>query len=208
MFKVLILTDSRGHSLGRQLLHIDLDLCNIDLHIMPYSGAKIAGVAEQGVKDCAHYSYDRVYLMAGVNNLTLRHCGHVKPKYMDWCALVRDTVEELYKARITLAPLAGEIIICEIVGLSFWNYNYGDVCFAFHVEQDVLNAAIMRINEYVKFMNLERGSKTPMIADIVHKVRGPDKIEHRYSATLHDGLHFSNYTAEKVLDRLILNILC
>ena len=65
-YKVLVLTDSRGYALGSQLQDMDLISCGIDIHIMPYSGAKIEDIACKGVKDCHTYVYDRVYFMGSL----------------------------------------------------------------------------------------------------------------------------------------------
>ena len=207
MPRILILTDSRGYALGRQLSDMDLYSVNIDLHIMPYSGARIKEVATKGLADCGQYSYDRVYFMAGVNNLSTKRRGIVFPKCMDRYKIFRDIMVDLHEARTELDKLAPEVVMCEIIGLSYWMYNNYDDDLSFPEGQNEIEAAIMRINEYIHDMNDERGVKGPCIADITHKTRGESRLEHRYMATLHDGLHFNECTAIKILDRLIASML-
>ena len=207
MLKVLILTDSRGHSLGKQLFDIDLDCMNIDLHIMPYSGARIDKVVEKGLKDCRRYVYDRVYLMAGVNELSFKKGCVIFPRYSKVDIIVREVMIKYHEARVKLDTIAPEVVICELVGLSYWMYNSYCDNHAYPKEQAIINAAVIRINEYVHEMNDERGLLGPCIANITHKIRGETEMEHRYRATLHDGLHFNRAMATKVLDRFIINML-
>ena len=206
-FLVLILTDSRGHSLGSQLQSIDLSYWDINLHIMPYSGGKLADIANKGLRDCGHFVYDRIYLMGGVNNLSVLRGDFVVPKYNSWDVLIRDIMIEFHSARRLLDAMAREVIVCDLIGLSFRNYNYGLDTHAFPLHQQLLNGAVMRIHEYIQEMNEDRGLHSPQLADVVHKKRGNDRIEHKYTSTCHDGLHFYSYTATKIMDKLILSML-
>ena len=130
----------------------------------------------------------------------------ILPKYNNWVNIVGETVEELYLARKQIDCLAKEVIVGDLIGMSFQNYNYGLEKYAYPYHQCLLNNAVMRINEYIQEMNEDRGLKGPQIRDIVHKKRGTCKIEHRYLSTCHDGLHFNTTTAMKVMDKLLLNM--
>ena len=140
-------------------------------------------------------------------NYLLSGGGVIFPRYTDVDTIVRELMIKHHKARVTLQPLAPEIVICELVGLSYWMYNKYSDNYAFPKEQAVINTAVMRVNEYVHEMNDERGLVGPCVADITHKRRGEIGLEHRYLTTLHDGLHYSRPMATKVLDRLIINML-
>ena len=98
-FRVLILADSRGYSLGTQLHNMNLYSCNIDLHIMPYSGGKVSDIVRKGLRDCNQFTYDRVYLMGGVNNLSSLRGGIAVPNYHKWDILVS---EIMYKCNVTI----------------------------------------------------------------------------------------------------------
>ena len=167
----------------------------------------ISGIAKNGVRDCSQYHYDKVYLMAGINNLTKRSQGYAVPKYTNGDILVHETVDELYKARTKVEALAREVIVCEMVGLCFKSYNDGMESHAYPEEQAILNSAIVRVNGHVRKMNDDRGLYSPQIADIVHKKRGTNRYQHRYGIALHDGLHFNDNTAKEILDRLIVHML-
>ena len=204
---MLILTDSRGHAVGTQLQTMNLGNCGVDIHIMPYSGGKIWDIAWKGFRDCHTYPYDRVYFMGGVNNLSLQRNGMSVPKYNNWGTLIRDIMQELYRARATIDGLAGEVIMCDLIGMNFQNYNYGLHSHAYLRQQHILDRAIVRINEYIQEMNEERGLKGPQLGDIVHQKRGLGRMEHKYFTTCHDGLHFNENTAVKIMDKIMANIL-
>ena len=114
---------------------------------------------------------------------------------------------EFHKARVLLDYLAPEVIICELIGLSYWMYNDYSDQLSFIGGQNIINAGVMKVNEYVHEMNDERGLVGPCLADITHKPRGVRGLEHRSTATLHDGIHFNTDMAIKILDRFIINML-
>ena len=205
--RILILTDSRGYALRAQLRYMDLIGCGVVIHIMPYSGARIEDIVRKGLRDCHMYRYDRVYFMGGVNNLSKKVNGMAIPEYNSWDILVRDIMIKLYQARVALKRLANEVVICDLIGMNFCNYNYGLESYAFPYQQSTLDRAVLRINEYVTEMNTDMGLKGPQLGDIVHKKRGESRMENRYWSTCHDGLHFNRNTAVKVMDRLMLAIL-
>ena len=155
--RILILTDSRVYALGAQLQDMDLTSCGLDIHIMPYSGASIEDIARKGLRDCHMNRYDRVYLMGGVNNLSKKINGMAIPKYNRWDALVGDIMMKLYQARVVLEGLATEVVICDLIGMNFYNYIYGIEAYAFPKQQIVLDRAVLRINEYIQEMNNDRG---------------------------------------------------
>ena len=145
--------------------------------------------------------------MGGVNNLSIRGNGISFPRYNSWDHLVSDIMCELYRARTTLDRLAEEVVICDIIGMNFRNYNYGLYAYAYPWQQNVLDRGIVRINEYIQEMNEDRGLNSPQLGDIVHKKRGVNRMEHRYLSTCHDGIHFNEHTAIKVMDKIMSNIL-
>ena len=204
---VLILADSRGYSLLNQLHSIDLTCYNINLHVRPYSGGEIADIVRKGLKDYGNYVYDRIYFMGGVNNLSTLKGFFVEPTYDNYDTLIRDLMIGFYTARSQLDKMAREVVMCDLIGLSFRNYNYGLDTHAYLWQQQVLNNAVMKVNAYIQEMNEERGLHSPQLADTVHKKRGYNRVEHKYTSTCHDGLHFNTITAHKILDKLILNML-
>ena len=204
---LLILTDSRGHSMGTQLQSIDLASYDIILYIMPYSGGRLADITRKGLRDYGHLVFDRIYLMGGVNNLSTLIGHFVIPKYHNKDILVRDLMIEFYNARKRLDQISAEVVVCDLIGLSFRNYNYGLDSHEFPQHQQILNSAVLRINEYIQEINEARGLHSPQLADVVHKKRGTDRIEHRYTSTCPDGLHFYAHIATKIFDKLIFNML-
>ena len=161
---------------------------------------------QMGLRDCQMYMYDRVYFIGGVNNLSTRVNGMSTPKYDNKDQLVRDIMQELYRARVKIDPLANEVVICDMIGMNFQNYNYGWISHAYIAQQRILDSAIIRINEYIQEMNTDRGLNSPQIGDVVRKKRGSNRMEHKYLSTCHDGLYFNEVTAVKIMDKLMINM--
>ena len=209
-YKVLLLADSRGFAVDRfisRLLRNREDVILIEAH--SYSGAKIEEVVTRGRREAQYRSYDQVYLLAGVNDLTI-HKGRrrIKPKFYSWSLLVRQLMIDFHVARTRLQSLSAHIIVCDLVGLHIGSYNYSRDGESYGLQQSILDAAIIRINEYVHEMNYNAWVFSPRFADIVHKSRFPDRpIHHRYDRTTKDGLHYTAHTTEKFAILLLINIL-
>ena len=203
---ILILTDSRGFALQQAAHEFNMPAFGVRVDIWPYSGKTIEETVTCCLRDIGSNTYNIIYLCTGVNNLTIKHGSHnISPKYHAWSALVREIIIEMYSARRRLLPYAGRVIVCEMIGLHVFAYNFyqGD---EYIQEQNLLNRGILRANEYIMEMNDNHGVVSPALCERVHKIRGPNWIAHRYISTLRDGLHFNRTTAKKILDRILINV--
>ena len=179
----------------------------LEIEVRAFSGGSIEEVTTWGTHEAAHKRYDQVYLLAGVNNLTI-HLGYrkVKPRFTHWTSMVRRMMMEYYMARTRLYRLTDKVVICDLVALHLATYNRNGE--GFHYYQHIIDCATIRVNEYVEEMNREASVYSPRLADHIHKSRHPDHpIHHRYSTTLRDGLHFTLATTTKYSIMLLRNIL-
>ena len=87
--------------------------------------------------------------MGGVNNLSTLNGIFAEPKYNNFDTLVRDLMIEFHTARNQVDILAKEVAVCDLIGLSFRNYNYGPESHAYPMHQQVLNNAVLKVNAYV-----------------------------------------------------------
>ena len=208
IYKVLLLADSRGYSV-KGFMNTFLEGKSIPLlvEVLAFSGATIEEVVSRGLADARFKHYDQVYLLAGVNNLTKFHRRRqVSPQYYDWTTLVNQLMVKFYSARTDLKPLSANIIVCDLIALHMETYNEGKA--AFYKQQEIIDNATIRVNEYIQEMNGNEWVYSPRFADHVHKARSVDKpIQHRYSATMKDGLHYNPATTAKFSILLLRNIL-
>ena len=202
---ILILADSRGFALEHATQSFNIPASGLSVDIWSYSGKTIEETVTCGLRDIGTNTYNIIYLCTGVNNLTVKHGSHnISPKYHSWSKMVREIVIEMYNARRKLLPYAGRVIVCEMIGLHIYAYNFyqGNQYIA---EQWIINRGILRINEYITEMNDYHSVVSPALSERVHKNRGPNWTAHRYISTLWDGLHFNRITAQKLVDRLLIN---
>ena len=207
-YKVLVLADSRGFAVDRFIAKLTRNRGDIlQVEVLSYSGATIDQVVTWGIKEATYTSYDQAYILAGVNNLTtLQARKQVKPAFSDWSQLVRTMMIDLHIARTRLKRMTRYVIVCDLIAMNFELYNRDDR--PYKPQQIILKAATMRINEYIHQMNYEAWVFSPRFADIIHKSRFPDKpIQHRYKATMKDGLHYKQETTEKFSIMLLSNIM-
>ena len=202
---ILILTDSRGFTLQRVLEELDIHACPFSITIWAYSGRTIEGTVTACLNDMGVNTFSVIYLLTRVNNLTIYHGSHnVSPKFNSWSMLAKDLLIEYYEARKRLLPYAGRVIVCQLIGMHIFTYTFHQGNNYRH-EQHVLNCGVLRLNEYIEEMNDNHGVISPALEERVHKQRGPEWIAHRYLSTLWDGLHFNSQTANKIMDRILIN---
>ena len=116
---------------------------------------EIDSVVTKGLCYASHSSYNQIYLLAGVNNLTvLKDKQEVDPRYHTWSKLVRSFMIEYYTARARLLKLSDCVIICDLIALHIGTYNRSGTPFYYHQE----------INEYIKEMNFDSWVYSPRFA--------------------------------------------
>ena len=204
---ILIIADSRGYGLVRQISATNWLMLGFCFEIMCLSGATIRKGISDAIARIGNAYYDVIYVYLGVNNLSLKIRFHkVAPVFSSRYDLVKSLMREFYESRQRLRTKAKHVIICELSGLYYGTYNM-NASMSFPLEQIELNSGIILLNEYIRSMNNERYLYCPNIADHTHKQRKErDNQTHRYSASMYDRLHFTYQSNEHFMDRFIPNV--
>ena len=151
--RILLLPDSRGFKVKESIQGI-MRGRNIPLiiEVRAYSGATIEEVTTAGLFEANYRSYDQIYLLAGVNNMTTRlGYRNVKPNFTSWSGMIRNFMIEFHVARTRLYRLTDCVIVCDLIAMHLGTYNKNGNDYP--VQQAIINNATLRINEYVKEMN-------------------------------------------------------
>ena len=206
MQRVLIITDSRGFALRQQIDNLYLAPYNVDITVVPKSGATILQAVEHAFNQVGDQTFDIIYLMAGANDLSTKHgFRDISPKFYNRYAMVNSLLQRYYRARIILDMIGTWVIVCDLIGINYDQYN---IRYApYHTQQEELNAGIMLLNEYIKLMNYEKMLYGPYIAVYTHKQREAGNLSHRYWITTRDGIHLRTQYSVKVMDRIVKNLL-
>ena len=206
MNRILYIADSRGFALRQQVGGLSLLNYNIDLTILPKAGVTITQAVDHAFRHVGNQTFDVIYLAAGVNDLSEKH-GYrdISPIYSNRYEIVYNLMQKYYRARILLDMLGHRVVICELVGLNYQQYNLRNA--PFPMEQEEVNAAIIMVNKYVRYINTERLLYSPNTTEYTHKQRETNNLIHRYRLTTYDGIHMRWEYSVKIMDRVIINIL-
>ena len=189
MGDILIVTDSRGKLL-RPLLPAPMGF-NIDWEVQ--NGATLTQAKNLVMHKLANAKYTCVYIIAGICSVTSKDEGIIhlpfesKEEIVDATTRnVKHILKELDDSHVT------PIVLCTFPAAELIRVNNKNAI-GHHPQQDILNEAIIEINEYIVNLNLDRGFSTPMLSAAVHRChkRRPDgsqKYRHHY-CRLVDGLH-------------------
>ena len=206
MQQVLIITDSRGFALRQQVDSLLLNTYNVNITVVPKSGATILEAVKHAFHQAGDQVFDIIYLMAGANDLSVKHgFRDISPEYNNRYNLVGELMQKYYKARILLDMIGTRIVVCDLIGVNFEQYNIRYAPFYEH--QIELNAGVILLNEYIRHMNNERMLYGPYIAEYTHKQRETGNLTHRYWLTTIDGIHLRRQYSVKIMDRIVINIL-
>ena len=77
----------------------------------------------------------------------------------------------------------------------------------YYIQQEELNARVVMLNEYVRYMNAERLLYGPHIAEFTHNCEKTGNLTHRFWLTIRDGFHLWRPYTVTILDRFVINIL-
>ena len=182
----VIITDSRGRHL-QPALNRHTQSSNIHFTSYFHPGDGIYRITNKACTYAQSYPTHIVYIMAGVNDITVR-CGRPhRFRYPynsseDQTAYITSLLDNANTFLHDTCP-SSKFIFCPIIGLSLSKY-LGDNS---TTNQSNLDNSIMDINRYILQLNQANGTHTPWTATIVHKSRH-SKITHYYEK-LGDGLH-------------------
>ena len=136
--------------------------------------------------------------MGGICSITEKTQGTVSLPY-DTEEEIYQTTKDLYKAVITDLDKydSTPVVLCPVVGIDLNMANTHPSEEARkkrkrgkrHPKQDILDNAIIRINEYIQLLNTERGHRTPETASVIHRHHGKGEgYKHNYGKLI-DGVH-------------------
>ena len=200
--KILIMTDSRGTGLDQRITEdmqkrYPTQYPNLNIIVRVMRGAVIENIITKMDKLFPTYStYDMIYTMVGVNNLTSK-CAHgkVEPNFDDIPELVESLSDKLSILKTDLKKRAKYVIIGQIVGLDMDRYNEYYAEGRWFYQQIVLNQAIPMLANTTNCINKENDVYSPWIANTVHEYVN-HKLYNKYRK-LKDGLHPSSQTLTK-----------
>ena len=190
---VLILSDSRGvgllsylrHQLRRRNTCLDLIL-KADINIV--SGARINEVlTDPGSVKMLHAKvYDTVYILAGVNHLTVKHLsGYVTPIYTCVGNLVEVMNDCFQGAKYTLDSYGQYMCICQQTGIDLNAHNH--TVGQFDQQQKVIDAGMVVLNKVVATYNVDESTLSPHLMNTIHALDDGRRYE-KYKR-FYDGLH-------------------
>ena len=97
-------------------------------------------------------------------------------------------------SKAKLSVIALKVVICDLIGLSYVEYNVNREEFA--IQQQVINNAILTINNNIDKLNNADNLIGVKWSFHIHKLRH-GRRGHRYTNTMSDGLHFTDETKDK-----------
>ena len=188
-YHVLLLADSRTVSL-QQLLENQLTLPNTEnviIEVIAIKGAKIETLTHYATTNLTTSQYDLIYLLAGVNNLSVKHnSGKLSPVFLDTPNLVEVMFEKFVHAKQILQEYGTKVVICQMVGLKFERYHNS---YPFPNSQLAIDEGIPILNHSINILNHESMVKSPYLMSTVHALK-----KHRRVAMygfLNDGIHLN-----------------
>ena len=104
-------------------------------------------------------------------------------------------LHEYQLAKDRLKPFCKKFVFCELIGLSFQNYNESGEPFV--TSQIDLDNAINLLNPKLRELNHFDNVVSLWMASITHKTRH-GRLGNRYSSTLIDGIHYTKQTKDRV----------
>ena len=189
MKQILIVSDSRGKLLKPLLspppgVTVELEIKN---------GATLTEARDIVRRKLENTDYTCVYIMAGICSVTSKDEGLV---YLPF-----DTTEEIVSSltgiiRSTFKELddlfTTPIILCTFPGAELIKVNNKNAQ-GRHPQQNLLNEAMIKLNDFIVELNFTRGHSTPMLCSAVHRCHkrnkdGSEKYLHHY-CRLDDGIH-------------------
>ena len=205
--QILIITDSRGTDLQKNIRKMDTNnrLQDIDIMIIVLRGANLDdGFERLAEKIDVNSNFNTIYVMLGVNNLSVKNSvGKINPMYSDIPTLIEmmTTKFEIFKYQIK--QMSNRVVLCQLVGMNLSMYNKGYP--TFELEQCVINEAMPILAHTLNLINRENQLISPWLTKIIH-YRVNHKLYNAYGK-LTDGVHYSESMKSTVAKRLLEAIL-
>ena len=89
--------------------------------------------------------YDLLFILAGVNNLTVKSSSRkVVPLYMEVPQLVDTLTDTLTSVNDTITSIGQNPVFCQLTGIDLNTYN--NTSDEYNVQQQVINEGVMHVN--------------------------------------------------------------
>ena len=192
--KILIVSDSRGKLLKSYIAH--QQHCQIEYETK--NGATLNEAKNITWGKLTNSKYVCVYLMVGICSITIKDSGLIYLPFDTKDSIVEATTRQVWTTLKELDDcFTTPIVMCTFPGLNLIRANNKNAK-GHHPQQDILNEAIIEINEYIIDLNLSRGFSTPLLAAAIHRCHGKrrdgtKRYRHHY-CRLQDGVHPSDST--------------
>ena len=189
MDRILIVSDSRGAHLKPMVTPPPTHSLEFEIQ----SGATLNDAKNIVQHKLASSSYTCVYIMAGICSVTDKDEGIVHLPFDTKSELVSALTREARNILKELDDLSTTpIVLCSFPGVDLIRVN-NKTATGRHPQQEMLNEAILEINEYIVDLNLTRGFSTPMLSAAIHRCHkkrsdGTKEYGHHY-CRLGDGIH-------------------
>lgn len=187
---VLVICDSRGKRLQNQFKNMDYNIM-----VKSFSGATLYRSTKLAETDVRNLQPDQVYLLAGINSITHldKRTREVSLISMDKSKIIQQYIDEMNFSFAHLKRITKEetkIIFAPITGMDLAKYNKVDARLLLE-SQNILNEAIIGINNLIISRNTTYDCKTPWIHGIVHRYFRK-KYHFQYDRLDVDGCHLTD----------------
>ena len=196
-FEILLVGDSRITDMERRLKNhvVRHNMKDINISVRAHPGKTISGILDETIKEFKNKKFDLLYFSGGTNDLSTKIGWRIiEPIFHDETTLKSHILELMEGAKGKLSVIALKVILCDLVGFSYKDYNitgkeYPD-------QQRIINNSMIAINSAIDVLNSAENLIGVKWGFHVHKLRH-GRRGHRYSNTMADGLHFTDDTKDK-----------
>ena len=196
-FEILIVGDSRVCDLDRRIKNIVVKqhMKDINVTVKAHSGKTIKGIVDEVIHEYKTKKFDLLYFSGGTNDLSNKMgWRQIEPIFSDETQLTSHIMELLDGAKAKLSVIALKVIMCDLVGFSYKDYNLNGE--EYNAHQQVINNGMLTVNNEIDRMNTADNLMGVKWSFHIHKLRH-GRRGHRYENTLSDGLHFTDETKDK-----------
>ena len=201
MKTIYIVSDSRGANLLTSITPPTGYRVKMDIQ----GGATLQDLLKNAKRVINNRPCEIVYILGGICSITQKEGDHISLPF-DTTDEIYQSVKNLFKAVITSLDSFDPtpVVLCPLVGVDLIMANdtsdqpakkrkRGNP----HPKQAVLDDSIIKLNEYIRLLNSERGYKTPELDSVVHRRHGTNSgWKHSYGR-LRDGVHPTQKTIVK-----------
>ena len=203
MENIILLTDSRGKTLEECFTTEVLSY----LDIRAYNGLTLRELNQNLPKYRFLQQASMAYIMVGVNDFTIldraTHTVRLATPFLSGLLVLLKNEISTFDMTMKKSFPGTPYILCPLYGLDVNVYNKMEGSYRY---QDVLDAAVVKINDYIGKLNARNNQINPFISNVIHRYRPKIGAYITMYEKLWDGLHPSKATQEKIAGYLLRSI--